>query len=177
MVGLTDAICPTKLALLLTDRSILYLFIIAANESTIHSNKAYFIATDATRRLLLVEHQLSSLITEDGNRPLPSFLKVQNRILMANSRFRVRDHKLDLEIVSSTLSYTQVTTAPSLSNGGGVSGGVGWPSYALASLQRLNAMVSETEKDMLGDDDQKGETFSELMDRADAILRELHPSL
>lgn len=147
------------------------------NESTIHSNKVYFIATDATRRLLLVEHQLSSLISEDGNRPIPSFLKLQNRILMANSRFRMRDHKLDLEIVSSTLSYTQITSAPSLNSGGGVGGGAGWPSYALASLQRLNAMVSDTEKDVQGDDGQGGETFSELMDRADAVLRELHPSL
>ena len=96
---------------------------------------------------------------------------------MANSRFRMRDHKLDLDIVSSTLSYTQVTVAPALSSGGGISGGVGWPSYALASLQILNVMVSETEKDVQGDDDQRGETFSELMDRAHAILRELHPSL
>lgn len=155
----------------------LVLVILAVNESTIHSNKVYFIATDATRRLLLVEHQLSSLISEDGNRPIPSFLKLQNRILMANSRFRMRDHKLDLEIVSSTLSYTQITSAPSLNSGGGVGGGAGWPSYALASLQRLNAMVSDTEKDVQGDDGQGGETFSELMDRADAVLRELHPSL
>ncbi|KAF9537439.1 Breast cancer 2, early onset [Mortierella hygrophila] len=155
----------------------LVLVILAVDESTIHSSKAYFIATDATRRLLLVEHQLSSLLTGDGNRPLPSFLKVQNRILMANGRFRMRDHKLDLDIVSSTLSYTQVTTAPSFSSGGGVSGGAGWPSYALASLQRLNAMVNETEKDLQKDDGERGETFSELMNRADAILRELHPSL
>ncbi|KAG9061184.1 Breast cancer 2, early onset [Linnemannia hyalina] len=155
----------------------LVLVILAVDESTIHSSKAYFIATDATRRLLLVEHQLSSLLTGDGNRPLLSFLKVQNRILMANCRFRMRDHKLDLDIVSSTLSYTQVTTAPSLINGGGVSGGAGWPSYALGSLQRLNAMVNETEKDLQGDDSERGGAFSELTDRAHAILRELHPSL
>ncbi|KAK5827625.1 hypothetical protein F5H01DRAFT_409411 [Linnemannia elongata] len=155
----------------------LVLVILAVGESAVHSNKAYFIATDATRRLLLVEHQLSSLLAEDGNRLLPSFLKVQNRILMANSRFRMRDHKLDLEIVSSTMSYTQVTTAPSLSSGSGVSGGAGWPSYALASLQRLNVMVSEPDKGVQGDDGHGRETFSELMDRANAILRELHPSL
>ncbi|KAF8932546.1 Breast cancer 2, early onset [Haplosporangium gracile] len=154
----------------------LVLVILAVDESTIHSNKAYFVATDATQRFLLVEHQLSSSLTEDGIRSLPSFLKVQNRILMADSRFRMRDHKLDLEIVLSTQSYTQVTTAPSLNGGGGVSGASGWPSYAKASLQRLNAMVGETEKDEQGGDGQGRETFAELMDRADAILRKLHPS-
>ncbi|KAF9147261.1 Breast cancer 2, early onset [Linnemannia schmuckeri] len=153
----------------------LVLVILSVDESTIHSNKAYFVATDATQRLLLVEHQLSSSLIEDGNRPLPSFLKVRNRILMANSRFRMRDHKLDLEIVSSTQSYTQVMTAPSLNSGGGISGAAGWPSYAQASLQRLNAMVGEPEKDEQGGDGQGRETFEDLIDRADAILRELHP--
>ncbi|KAG0282851.1 Breast cancer 2, early onset [Linnemannia gamsii] len=153
----------------------LVLVILAVDESTTHSNKAYFVVTDATRRLLLVEHQLSSSLTEDGNRVLPSFLKALNRILMANARFKMRDHKLDLDIVSSTQSYTQVTTAASL-NSGNNSGGAGWPSYAQASLQRLNDIVSETEKDKK-EESQGEDTILELMDRAHAILRELHPSI
>lgn len=94
---------------------------------------------------------------------------------MANTRFKMHDHKLDLDIVSSTRSYTQVTTAASL-NSGNNSGGSGWPSYAQASLQRLNDMVSETEEDRK-EEGQGEETFQELMDRANAILRELRPSL
>jgi hypothetical protein len=121
-----------------------------------------------------VEHQLSLLLIEDGNRALPSFLKAMNRILMANARFRTRDHKLDLDIVSSTQSYTQVTTAASLNSGGNISG-AGWPSYAQASLRRLNDTFNETEKNR--QEGQGEETCFELMDRANAILRELRPSL
>ncbi|KAF9909039.1 Breast cancer 2, early onset [Linnemannia zychae] len=162
----------------------LVLIILAVGEVTNYSNKAYFVVTDASRQLLLVEHQLSPPIVdsaatlnsgEGASRPLPSFLKVENRILMANSRLKMQDTKLNLGIVSSLQSYTQITAAPTVS---GVSGNVnaataavGWPSYAQSSLQRLNAMVAEAES---GGDGQGGEEgYLALLNRASTILTKL----
>ncbi|KAF9097020.1 Breast cancer 2, early onset [Mortierella sp. AD031] len=163
----------------------LVFIILAVDERAIHSNKTYFVATDSSRRLLLVEHQLSTLPAassvpgDDANRRMPSFFKVQNRILLANSRFKMRDHKLDLEIVSSSQSYTHITAASPLSGIGASGGGsTGWPSYAQSALQRLNAMVAEAENaGQAGGYGYGEETLLELMGRANAILTELHPSL
>ncbi|KAF9128163.1 Breast cancer 2, early onset [Mortierella sp. 14UC] len=165
----------------------LVLIILAVGEITTYSNKAYFVVTDASRQLLLVEHQLSSPLTtsaapnggEDASRALPSFLKVENRILMANGRFKMQDTKLDLGIVSSLQSYTQITAAYPVSGVGGVvnsaAAAVGWPSYGQSSLQRLNAMVAESKQGSDGGDGQgeREEGFLELMSRATSILTEL----
>ncbi|KAK3848342.1 MAG: hypothetical protein J3R72DRAFT_518369 [Linnemannia gamsii] len=164
----------------------LVLIILAVGEITTYSNKAYFVVTDASRQLLLVEHQLSQPLSnaaaanagEDTTRPMPSFLKVQNRILMANARFKLQDHKLNLGIVSSLQSYTQITTASAVSGAGGILGSnaaAGWPGYAQSSLQRLNTMVAEAEQQGGEGGGRQGEeeSFLELMSRATSILTEL----
>ncbi|KAG0381166.1 Breast cancer 2, early onset [Mortierella sp. AD032] len=161
----------------------LVLIILAVGEITTYSNKAYFVVTDASRQLLLVEHQLSQPLLnaaaanagEDTTRPMPSFLKVQNRILMANARFKLQDHKLNLGIVSSLQSYTQITTASTVSGAGGILGSNGWPGYAQSSLQRLDTMVAEAEQQGGEGGGRQGEeeSFLELMSRATSILTEL----
>ncbi|KAF9931156.1 Breast cancer 2, early onset [Linnemannia zychae] len=161
----------------------LVLVILAVGDSMIqYSNKVYFVATDASQQLLLVEHQLSSPLSvsneEAASHSLPSFLKVQKRILMANARFKIRDHKLDLGIISSVQSYTQITTASSANTRGGSSmKDVGWPSYAYESLQKLDDMIASVQGAETSDSIHGKETFEELVKRANAILDELHPSL
>ncbi|KAF9116996.1 Breast cancer 2, early onset [Mortierella sp. AM989] len=154
--------------------------ILAVSEVVVNSNKIYFIAADTSTQLILVEHQLSptslsSLSSSDDQ--LPSFLKVQSRILMANARFKLRDHKLGLDIVSSLQSYTQVTAAPPMSNMGASasvqpSGVSGWPTYAQSSLQRLNGLFAG----ISNNNKEKGETILGLMAKANTILESMRPS-
>ncbi|KAF9173626.1 Breast cancer 2, early onset [Mortierella sp. AD010] len=160
--------------------------ILAFNETTVNSNKVYFIATDASKQLVLVEHQLSSTSSR-ADCQLPSFLKVRSRILMANARFKLRDHRLGLDIVSSLQTYTQVSLAPppiavpGIRHVPGVGapttprGTSGWPAYAQSSLNLLNDLCNKPGINNTGEKKDE-ETLLELMAKANTILERMRPS-
>ncbi|KAF8978861.1 hypothetical protein BGZ46_006067 [Entomortierella lignicola] len=147
--------------------------ILACGETVINSNKVYFIATDTSKQLILVEHQLSSS-SSGADFQLPTFLKIQSKILMTNARFKLRDHKLGLDIVSSLTSYTTVSLAPPITGtGSGVTSGVlGWPVYAQSSLLGLNELCNKTSIS----NSEKEETLLELMAKANMVLERMRPS-
>ncbi|KAF8932065.1 Breast cancer 2, early onset [Dissophora ornata] len=171
----------------------LAVIILAVGEAVTSSNRIYFVVTDASKQLLLVEHQVSvsgTSSTADQNLSPPSFLKVHAGILMTNARFKIRDYKLGLDIVSSLQSYTHITAAStpiitsthsSASSGTGVLGpgvAAGWPAYAHSSLHKL----SELSLDRTGSnksDRAKGEEDSllDLMAKANTVLARMQPSL
>ncbi|KAG0002160.1 Breast cancer 2, early onset [Entomortierella chlamydospora] len=160
--------------------------ILAFNETIVNSNKVYFIATDASKQLVLVEHQLSST-SSGADCQLPSFLKVRSRILMANARFKLRDHRLGLDIVSSLQTYTQVSLAPppiavpGIGHVPGVGaptiprGTSGWPAYAQSSLHLLNDLCNKPGINNAGEKKDE-ETLLELMAKANTILERMRPS-
>ncbi|KAF9933275.1 hypothetical protein BGZ67_004354 [Mortierella alpina] len=100
------------------------------------TNKAYFAVTDASRRLLLVEHHMAP-----HRSALPTFLKCQAKILVVNARYKLRDPKVDLDIVSSTQNYTHIMAA-SPAAVSGRAGGAAWPGYAQPSLLKLYELVT-----------------------------------
>ncbi|KAG0006737.1 hypothetical protein BGZ65_004415 [Modicella reniformis] len=145
----------------------LAVIILAINDKTVNSNKVYMVVADASRQLILVDHQISA------DQPLPSFLKVHAKILIANARFKMRDYKFGVDVVMSLQSYTHISgtgTGPLVST----SGISGWPLYAQPSLQQLNEMVNGVCGH--GRIEDKG-NLVELMARANALFVEMQPSL
>lgn len=111
---------------------------------------------------------------------LPTFLKCQARILMANVRYKMRDPKLDLDIVSCTQNYTHVMAASPMSVASSVStgavGGAGWPSYAQSSLLKLHEVVTCVHGESRGGS-QSSDGLVDLMARASSVLTGMQPCL
>ncbi|KAF9437101.1 Breast cancer 2, early onset [Entomortierella beljakovae] len=134
-------------------------------------NKVYLVVADSSKHLLLVEHQLPSNPSASPSEPsqqLPSFLKIQSRLLITNARFKFRDHKLGLDIVSTSLSHTNINAILPTQ----FSGHSSWPVYAQPSLQRLNELCGGT----TGSKNEGGAPL-ELMVKANSILESMRPSL
>lgn len=95
-----------------------------------------------------------------------------SKVLLANARYKIHDHKLDVDVVSCPLSYTQAVVASGSSN-------QGWPLYARRSLQQLHELELE---DGHGDGrngmpEQNDTSLGQLIGRANAILMGMQPSL
>ncbi|KAI1315800.1 Breast cancer 2, early onset [Mortierella claussenii] len=182
--------------------------VLAIGEGMVNFNKVFMVVTDASKQLVLVEHQLSapfsSVSLAKSNEPmsaatgekgmsvsdqiLPPFMKVQSKILLANARYKMRDHKLGLNIVSSLQSYAQVTAAPPLASVGStvpVTGSgaharvAGWPPYAQSALQQLNQMCSSSNSsgNSSSSSGGGGATLLELMAKANAVLESMQPQV
>ena len=142
------------------------------------SNRAFFAATDSSRRLLLVEHHMAP-----HKSALPSFLKCQAKILMANVRYKLRDPKLDLDIVASTQNYTHIMAASPVlmasSVSTGAAGGTTWPSYAQSSLLKLHELLTsiQDESSDRGQSSDGGASLVSLMARASTVLTGMQPCL
>ncbi|KAF9957869.1 Breast cancer 2, early onset [Mortierella alpina] len=141
------------------------------------SNKAFLAVTDASRRLLLVEHQMGP-----HRSALPTFLKCQAKILMANARYKLRDPKLDLDIVVSLQNYTHVMAASPVAMAASVStgaGGAAWPSYAQSSLLKLHELANSmhAESSGRGQSSDGGDSLVDLMVRASTVLTGMQPCL
>ncbi|KAF9958124.1 Breast cancer 2, early onset [Mortierella alpina] len=142
------------------------------------SNRAFFAVTDSSRRLLLVEHHMAP-----HKSALPSFLKCQAKILMANVRYKLRDPKLDLDIVASTQNYTHIMAASPVlmasSVSTGAAGGATWPSYAQSSLLKLHELLTsiQDESSDRGQSSDGGASLVSLMARASTVLTGMQPCL
>ncbi|CAO3574738.1 unnamed protein product [Mortierella alpina] len=141
------------------------------------SSKAFFAVTDASKRLLLVEHQMGTHRTA-----LPTFLKCQAKILIANARYKLRDPKLDLDIVVSTQNYTHIVAASPVAMAASVStgaGGASWPSYAQSSLLKLHELASSMHAESSGRSQSSdgGDALVDLMARASGVLTGMQPCL
>ncbi|KAF9563405.1 Breast cancer 2, early onset [Mortierella alpina] len=140
------------------------------------SNKAFFAVTDASRRLLLVEHQMAP-----HRSALPTFLKCQTKILMANARYKLRDPKLDLDIILSTQNYTHIMAAP-VAMAASVSTAPGratWPSYAQPSLLKLHELMASLQTEGSGRDQSSDDQNSlvDLMAKASTVLTGMQPTM
>ncbi|KAF9969472.1 Breast cancer 2, early onset [Actinomortierella ambigua] len=81
----------------------LAVIVIAHGSPTPSSGKPFAIVTDVTRRLLLVECPPTS------NGKLPSWMKVNAKILLTGAKFKLWDSMLQMPVVSYVNGYTQVT--------------------------------------------------------------------
>ncbi|KAG0321648.1 Breast cancer 2, early onset [Dissophora globulifera] len=145
----------------------LAVIILAIGEGVTSANKVYFVVTDASAQLLLIEHQVSphpSSSAPGQAQSLPSFLKIQSRILVANARYKMHDAKLGLDIVSSVQSYTQITAATNTSSRMG-----GWPPYAQPSLARLDELSHGKKEGPHG--------LLKLLEKANTVLESMRPTL
>ncbi|KAG0349554.1 Breast cancer 2, early onset [Podila humilis] len=167
----------------------LVVVVLALSETIVSSFKKYLVATDASKRLILIEYHMSpTLPLTDSTAavptapaaaamPPPFWIKCLSKVLLANARYKVHDLKLDVPVVSCPLNYTQAVLAsgsPSVTRG--------WPSYAQRSLQRLHELTDELQQQQQGGrtpfstHDEDETSLAELMGRANAILSGMQPS-
>ncbi|KAG0352359.1 Breast cancer 2, early onset [Podila minutissima] len=145
--------------------------IVLAVSEVVNTFKKYLIVTDASRRLIVVEYHLSPISPLTSSSP-PFWIKIMSKVLFANARYKIHDRKLDVDVVSCPLSYTQAVIASGSSN-------QGWPLYARRPLQQLHELESE---DGHGDGrhgmpEQNDASLGQLIGRANAILMGMQPSL
>ncbi|KAF9187721.1 Breast cancer 2, early onset [Haplosporangium sp. Z 767] len=182
----------------------LAVIIIAIGQRVINSNKIYFIVTDPSRHLLLVEYQLPAIsISMPDETALPSFLKCHSKIMMSNVRYKMTDQKLGLDIVMSLPGYTHITAVPTIgtapttvtgstnvSGTAAISGGVPsskvtassllsrWPVYAQSALQNLHDLTSKSNGDKGSNSGPEGEiSLLDLMTQANSILTSMQPTI
>lgn len=136
------------------------------SEAVVDSFKKYLIVTDASRRLIVVEYHLSPTSPLTATSSPPFWIKVMSKVLLANARHRIHDHKLGVEVVSCPLNYTQAVIASGSSN-------QGWPLYARRALHQLQ----ELEGGRDGRQSENDASLGELIGRANAILMGMQPSL
>ncbi|KAG0092228.1 Breast cancer 2, early onset [Podila epicladia] len=145
--------------------------IVLAVSAVVNSFKKYLIVTDASRRLIVIEYHLSPVSPLTSGSP-PFWIKIMSKVLLANARYKIHDHKLDVDVVSCPLSYTQAVIASGSSY-------QGWPLYARRPLQQLHELELE---DGHGDGrhgmlEQNDASFGQLIGRANAILMGMQPSI
>ncbi|KAG0249873.1 hypothetical protein BG011_008857 [Mortierella polycephala] len=182
----------------------LAVIIIAIGQRVVNSNKIYFIVTDPSRHLLLVEYQLSAAsISIPDETVLPSFLKCHSKIMMSNVRYKMTDQKLDLDIVMSLPGYTHITAVPTIdaapttvtgstnvSSSAAIAGGAlsskvaaspllsRWPVYAQSALQKLHELTSKNNDDKESNSGLEGEvSLLDLMAQANSILASMQPMI
>ncbi|KAG0035654.1 Breast cancer 2, early onset [Podila clonocystis] len=145
--------------------------IVLAVSEVVNTFKKYLIVTDASRRLIVVEYHLSPVSPLTPSSP-PFWIKIMSKILLANARYKIHDHKLDVDVVSCPLSYTQTVIASGSSN-------QGWPLYARRPLQQLHELESEDghADRQHGMPEKNGASLGQLIGRANAILLGMQPSL
>lgn len=158
-------------ALTLTNVFVIFWTSTTAVSEVVNTFKKYLIVTDASRRLIVVEYHLSPISPLTSSSP-PFWIKIMSKVLFANARYKIHDRKLDVDVVSCPLSYTQAVIASGSSN-------QGWPLYARRPLQQLHELESE---DGHGDGrhgmpEQNDASLGQLIGRANAILMGMQPSL
>ncbi|KAF9321102.1 Breast cancer 2, early onset [Podila horticola] len=146
--------------------------IVLAVGEVVNTFKKYLIVTDASRSLIVIEYHLSPISPLTSVNSPPFWIKIMSKVLLANARYKIHDHKLDVDVVSCPLSYTQAVVASGSSN-------QGWPLYARRSLQQLHELELE---DGHGDGrngmpEQNDTSLGQLIGRANAILMGMQPSL
>ncbi|KAG0040773.1 Breast cancer 2, early onset [Podila clonocystis] len=145
--------------------------IVLAVSEVVNTFKKYLIVTDASRRLIVVEYHLSPVSPLTSSSP-PFWIKIMSKVLLANARYKIHDHKLDVDVVACPLSYTQAVIASGSSN-------QGWPLYARRPLQQLHELESEDGHvdRQHGMPEQNDASLGQLIGRANAILLGMQPSL
>ncbi|KAF9020812.1 hypothetical protein BGZ52_002279, partial [Haplosporangium bisporale] len=115
----------------------LAVIVLAVSEAVVDSFKKYLIVTDASRRLIVVEYHLSMSPSTTASSP-PFWIKVMSKVLLANARYKIHDHKLDVEVVSCPLNYTQAIITSGSSN-------QGWPFFSgICAAIRLETQLNLT---------------------------------